>query len=438
MTSPQATSLMSTVLSSLWPQAKQKAPTGPAADDGVCRHRGGDKVGCEVWPPEDAPAAAPATPPAALVGGIGGMADPLSISQLTVDFWLSRATPDGMLTQKRTRAQLKQHAAQGEVEETLLEMTEPAYLLGRLQQVWCRMEQDPTLFGLTAESIETFKAEAGDGLRHIHVRFEQETERPDAPRDCFAREARISGASPPPLELRTCTYAPQTCTACTHKASCTHKALATDTLPLVGSDPKPFGMMVLIYFVQNDPQCFTRTAIEHEFTHAMRCSVYRASQRQVERQRQAESLQPALQRTPPRVSAAGRICPWTYDPVCRSSISQALFDKGLWGRMACGDDQPQFDSGYIMEQVWHNGILSMFNPAARAFPVGDESAPGEDFSLALVQYVSPSPRGDGTMDYIGFLASDTSNPPRLLRWNAPDRSRRGRSHKRGHTYSNRQ
>ena len=196
MTSPQATSLMSTVLSSLWPQAKQKAPTGPAADDGVCRHRGGDKVGCEVWPPEDAPAAAPATPPAALVGGIGGMADPLSISQLTVDFWLSRATPDGMLTQKRTRAQLKQHAAQGEVEETLLEMTEPAYLLGRLQQVWCRMEQDPTLFGLTAESIETFKAEAGDGLRHIHVRFEQETERPDAPRDCFAREARISGAKP--------------------------------------------------------------------------------------------------------------------------------------------------------------------------------------------------------------------------------------------------
>ena len=244
--------------------------------------------------------------------------------------------------------------------------------------------------------------------------------------------------SPPPLELRTCTYAPQTCTACTHKASCTHKALATDTLPLVGSDPKPFGMMVLIYFVQNDPQCFTRTAIEHEFTHAMRCSVYRASQRQVERQRQAESLQPALQRTPPRVSAAGRICPWTYDPVCRSSISQALFDKGLWGRMACDDHQRDFDSGYIMEQLWHNGILCMFNPAARAFPVGDESAPGEDFSLALVQYVSPSPRGDGTMDYIGFLASDTSNPPRLLRWNAPDRSRRGRSHKRGHTYSNRQ
>ena len=107
--------------------------------------------------------------------------------------------------------------------------------------------------------------------------------------------------------------------------------------------------------------------------------------------------------------------------------------------MGCGDDQPQFDSGYIMEQVWHNGILRMFNPAARAFPVGDESAPGEDFSLALVQHSSPSPRGDGTMDYIGFLASDTSNPPRLLRWNAaPDRSRRGRSHKRGHTFSNRQ
>ena len=56
---------MSTVLSSLWPQAKQKAPTRPAADDGVCRHRGGDEVACEVWPPEDAPAAAPATPPAA-------------------------------------------------------------------------------------------------------------------------------------------------------------------------------------------------------------------------------------------------------------------------------------------------------------------------------------------------------------------------------------
>ena len=196
--------------------------------------------------------------------------------------------------------------------------------------------------------------------------------------------------------------------------------------------------MVLIYFVQNDPQCFTRTAIEHVFTHAMRCSVYRASQRQVERQRQAESLQPALQRTPPRVPAAGRICPWTYDPACRSSITQALVDKNLWGRMACGDDQPHFDSGYIMEQVWHNGILSMFNPAARAFPVGDESAPGEDFSLALVQYISPSPRGDGTMNYIGFLASDTSNPPRMLRWSAPDRSRRSRSHTRGHIYSNRQ
>ena len=54
------------------------------------------------------------------------------------------------------------------------------------------MEQNPKLFGLTAESIETFKAETGDGLSHIHVRFEQETERPDAPRTCFARQALAS------------------------------------------------------------------------------------------------------------------------------------------------------------------------------------------------------------------------------------------------------
>ena len=250
MTNPQATSLMSTLLSSLWPQAKTKVPARPAADDGVCRHRDGDKIGCEVWPPADAPAAAPATPSAApaassssaaaaaaaaaaastaapaaapttstvqrpLVWGDGGMADPLSIRQLTVDFWLSYC---GMLTQPRTPAQLKQHAAQGEVEETLLDMTEPAFLLGRLRLVWRRMEQGPELFGLTVESIETFKAETGDGLSHIHVRFEQETERPDAPRPCFARQALPSGASPPPLELCTCTHAPQTCTSCTHKA----------------------------------------------------------------------------------------------------------------------------------------------------------------------------------------------------------------------------
>ena len=66
---------------------------------------------------------------------------------------------------------------------------------------------------------------------------------------------------------------------------------------------------------------------------------------------------------------------------------------------------------------------SMRKPATRKSPM---------------QHLSPSPLGDGTMDHIGFLVSDTSSPPRLLRWNAPDRSRRGRSHQRGHTYSSRQ
>ena len=47
---------------SLWPQAKTKVPNPPAADDGVCLHRDGDRISCEVWPPEDAPSASGLTP----------------------------------------------------------------------------------------------------------------------------------------------------------------------------------------------------------------------------------------------------------------------------------------------------------------------------------------------------------------------------------------
>ena len=91
-----------------------------------------------------------------------------------------------------------------------------------------------------------------------------------------------------------------------------------------------------------------------------------------------------------------------------------------------------------MEQACNNGILCMFNPAAQAHFVDDGSAAEEDISLALVQHISPSPLNDGTMEHIGFLASDAHSSPRLLAWSASEGGRRTRSHqRRGHSYSNR-
>ena len=117
---------------------------------------------------------------------------------------------------------------------------------------------------------------------------------------------------------------------------------------------------------------------------------------------------------------------------------QALRDAGLWGRMACDVNTREYDSGFIMEQAWHNGIMCMFKPAARGRFVEGASTAEVDISLALVQRMGPSPLNDGTMDYIGFLVSDTSREPRLLIWNAPDSSRRTRSNQRRcHSYSTR-
>ena len=219
---------------------------------------------------------------------------------------------------------------------------------------------------------------------------------------------------------------------------CSHKTLATDTLPLVGSVYSS-GVVVYINFLGTDAPCFTRTAIDHEFTHSLRCLVVQANEREVqanERQVNRQSSQQDLQNTPTCVSGAVRVCPHTHDERCKGTITNALVELGLWGRMACDEHTRSYDSGFIMEQALHNGIMCMFNPAAQACFVDDRSAPEEDISLALVQHIRRL--NDGTMEHTGFLATDANSSPRLLKWIARDDSRRTRSNQcRGHSYSTR-
>lgn len=214
------------------------------------------------------------------------------------------------------------------------------------------------------------------------------------------------------------------------------KTLTTDTVPLVGSGEH--GVLMRIYFLQSDEPCFTRTAIDHELTHCLRCLIYQANLREAQRQAALQGSLPDLQNAPTRRPLNVGICPWTHDRRCQPTITQALRDAGLWGRMACDVNTREYDSGFIMEQAWHNGIMCMFKPAARGRFVEGASTAEVDISLALVQRMGPSPLNDGTMDYIGFLVSDTSREPRLLIWNAPDSSRRTRSNQRRcHSYSTR-